>query len=124
MRILERLSAQRRAVAVMPLHAARAFRPPTIFDARANRSLFPNKSPVRLLSQAIASMPFTSACDARMSTRRRGTRRAAHTHRAAFVAQHLKQLAHLHLAIALVTQREQKHEAKLLGGGDLREQDT
>jgi hypothetical protein len=37
------------------------FRPPTIFEALANRSLLPNKSPVRLLSHAMVSMPFTSA---------------------------------------------------------------
>ena len=40
----------------------RAFKPPTIFEARAKRFLLPNRSPVRLLSHASDSMPFTIDC--------------------------------------------------------------
>jgi len=43
-------------------HCRRAFKPPTIFEARANRFLLPNKSPVRLLSPASDNMPFTMVC--------------------------------------------------------------
>lgn len=42
-----------------PASATRTFKPPTILDARANRFLLPNRSPVRLLSPARDSMPFT-----------------------------------------------------------------